>query len=200
MKIAARELNLLFLTLAVVLLALTYLALEAKFQEWAQFEEQRTDLQVRRDQAQQYLESRETVEARLQEFRQGLPLYSLEHKVEADLLPGLEKMADQHGVELTSIRAFPERGTNDLYEISIECKGECDLPALVNFLYAQQSQGVVSDVRQMGVSPSKTKGAAPGQLSGTFTIDYAYRREAGATESKPDAPAGPAPAAETAQP
>lgn len=197
MKIAARELNLLFATLAVVVLALTYVALEARFEEWAQFEEQRTDLLTRQDQAQQYLDSRGAVEARLQEFRQGLPLYSMEHKVEADLLPGLEKTAEQHGLELTSVRAFAERGTNDLYEISIECKGECDLPGLVNFLYAQQSQGVVSDVRQMGVSPSKTKGAAPGQLSGTFVIDYAYRREAGAAGSPAESPA---PAAETAQP
>ena len=35
MKIAARELNLLAVTVAVVVLALTYWALESKFQEWA---------------------------------------------------------------------------------------------------------------------------------------------------------------------
>ena len=53
MKIAAREMNLLFATLAVVLLALTYLALEPKLQEWADFGEQREDLQARRAKAQQ---------------------------------------------------------------------------------------------------------------------------------------------------
>ena len=55
MKIAAREMNLLFATLAVVLLALTYLALEPKLQEWADFGEQREDLQARRDAEHQLL-------------------------------------------------------------------------------------------------------------------------------------------------
>ena len=73
MKIAARELNLLGLTLAVVLLALTYLALEPMFQEWADFRAQREDLLARQAAAQQLLDSRDAVEAELEEFRQGLP-------------------------------------------------------------------------------------------------------------------------------
>ena len=52
MKIAARELNLLGLTLAVLLLALTYLALKSKFQEWTDFRAQREDLLARQEAAQ----------------------------------------------------------------------------------------------------------------------------------------------------
>ena len=69
----------------------------------------------------------------------------------------------------------------------------------MNFLYAQQGQGAVSDVRQLSVQPAGGKDVPAGRLKGTFSMDYAYRREAGATESKPEA-AGAAPAEETAQP
>ena len=72
MKIAARELNLLGLTLAVVVLALTYLALEPKFREWTEFRERRADLLARQELAQRRLDSRPDVEARLEEFRRGL--------------------------------------------------------------------------------------------------------------------------------
>jgi hypothetical protein len=199
MKIAARELNLLSLTVAVVLVALTYLALEPKFQEWADFRAQREDLQARQETAQLLLDSQGTVEARLAEFRQGLPVFQAGKKAESELLLGLEKMVGQQGLVLTRREADAERQAGDLYETSITCYWEGELPALVNFLYAQQSQGAVSDVRQLSVQPAGGQGAPAGHLKGTFTMDYAYRREAGATESKPE-PASPAPAAETAQP
>ena len=199
MKIAARELNLLGVTVGVILLALTYLALEPKFREWADFRAQRDDLLARRDAAQQLLDSRESVESRLEEFRQGLPVFSAGKKAEAELLQALEKMVGQHGLTLTRREADPERQAGDLFETAITCYWESDLAALVNFLFAQQSQGAVSDVRQLSVQPAGGKDVPIGRLKGTFTIDYAYRREAGATENKPE-PAAPAPAAETDQP
>lgn len=69
----------------------------------------------------------------------------------------------------------------------------------MTFLYGQQVQGAVSDVRQLSVQPDAGRGAPAGHLKGTFTIDFAYRREAGAPETKPE-PAPAAPPAETDQP
>ena len=194
MKIAARELNLLGITLAVILLGLTYLALDSKFQEWADFRTQRADLETRRDAAQQMLDSRPEVEARLAEFRQGLPVFTAGKKAEAELLLSLEKMVGQHNLTLTRRNAGAERQAGDLYETAITCDWEGGLDALVNFLYAQQAQGAVSDVRQLSVQPYGGKDVPAGHLKGNFAIDYAYRREAGATENKPEATA-PAPAA-----
>ena len=199
MKMAARELNLLSATLAILLLALTYLALEPKFQEWAEFRQQREDLRARQETAQQLLDSREAVEARLAEFRTGLPVFAVGKRAESELMPELEKMAAQHSLVLTRRNAAPEREAGDLFETSIACDWEGDLPALVNFLYAQQSQGAVSDVRQLSVQPAGGKDVPEGRLKGTFNMDYAYRREAGVTESKPEAAAEPS-AEETAQP
>ena len=198
MKIAARELNLLVLTLAVLLLALTSVALKPKFQEWADFRAQREDLLSRKDVAERLLESRDAVETRLAEFRQGLPVFAAGKKAEAELMRSLEQTVSQHGLVLTRREPSPEREAGDLYETSITCYWEGDLPALVNFLHAQQSQGAVSDLRQLSVQPVGGPGVPEGRLKGTFTIDYAYRREAGATETPP-ADAGSAPA-EPAQP
>ena len=195
MKIAAREMNLLFATLAVVLLALTYLALEPKLQEWADFGAQREDLEARRAKAQQLLDGREAVESKLAEFRQGLPVFAAGKKAEADLLLALEKMVAQQGLTLTRRNPDAERSAGDLYETSITCDWEGDLAGLVNFLHAQQSQGAVSDVRQLSVQPAGGQNVPEGRLKGSFAMDYAYRREAGATESKPEA-AGSAPAAQ----
>lgn len=200
MKIAARELNLLGLTLAVVLLALTYLALEPKFREWADFRAQREDLQARQEAAQQLLDSREAVEARLAEFRRGLPTFAAGKKAEAELLQALEKQVGQHGLTLTRREADAEREAGDLFETAITCYWEGDLGALVNFLYAQQAQGAVSDVRQLSVQPATGKDVPLDRLKGTFTIDYAYRRDAGGAEPKPEQPAPSAPAAAAEQP
>lgn len=199
MKIAARELNLLGITLAVVLLAVTYLVLEPQFQEWGEFRSQREDLQIRLDRAEQLLASQDSVESRLAEFRAGLPVFPDDKKVEAELLQALEKMVGEQGLVLTRREADPEREAGDLYETSITCHWQGDLPSLVNFLYAQQSQGAVSDVRQLSVQPAGGRGAPADRLKGTFTMDYAYRREAGAIESPPES-AGPTPAEEAAQP
>ena len=199
MKIAAREMNLLGITTAVVVLALTYLALEPKVLEWKEFRVQREDLQARRDAAEQILASRETVEGRLAEFRSGLPVYPAGKKVEAELLLNLEKMVGQEGLVLTRREADAERQAGDLYETALTCYWEGDLPALVHFLYAQQAQGAVSDVRQLSVQPAGGKDTPADRLKGSFTMDYAYRRDAGATESPPAA-AAPAPAEAPAQP
>lgn len=199
MKIAAREMNLLGLTLGVLLLALTYLGLEPKIQEWSEFRASRDELQVRRDEARQMLDSQAEVEAHLAEFRQGLQVFSAGKKAESELMLALEKMVGQQGLVLTRREADAERPAGDLYETTITCYWEGDLAALVNFLYAQQAQGAVSDVRQLSVQPAGGQGVPEGRLKGTFAMDYAYRREAGATESKPE-PAGAEPTGPAAQP
>ena len=106
MKIAAREMNLLFATLAVVLLALTYLALEPKLQEWADFGAQREDLEARRATAQQLLDNREAVESKLAEFRQGLPVFAAGKKAEK-----LSKRADKLASKAAKRRAEMEKAT-----------------------------------------------------------------------------------------
>lgn len=194
MKIAARELNLLAATVAVVALALTYLALEPTFQEWTEFTERREDLVARRDTAQQLLDSRESVESRLSEFRDTLPVFPAGKQAEAELLLTLEKSL--HGLILTRSEAEAEREAGDLFETGLTCYWEGDLPSLVNFLFAQQAQGAVSNVRQLSIQPASGRNEPPGRLRGTFTIDYAYRRQAEPAPSLPEPTTAPPPAAD----
>ena len=193
MRVAPREMNLLLMTLALVLLAGTYLWLEPHVQEWGEYREKQEALEARVASAQRLLDSRGMIEARLNEFSRGLPVFAAGKRAESELLPVLEKMAGDHALVLTRREADAEREAGELFETSITCHWEGDLTALVRFLFAQQSQGMVSDVRQLSVQPSTGRGDPPGQLRGTFTMDYAYRREAGAAAN-----ASPAAAANSA--
>lgn len=192
MKLAPSELRLLAFTLAVLLLALTYLALKPSFAEWAAFGEQRLDLEERLEKAEALLDRKPAMEARLDAFRQGLPVFSPGQNAGSDLLPALEKMAPRHGLTLTRRETpEPERQIGDLYETALACSWEGTLEALVRFLHAQQALGPVSDVRLLEIKPLRTSRNEPtDRLAGKFTIDYAYRREAPAS---PDTPDGAAP-------
>jgi len=199
MKIAAREMNLLSITIAVLLLAMTYLVLEPKFQEWGAFRSEREELQIRLEGANQMLDSQPMVESRLAEFRKGLPVFDVDNSVEPELMEALDALASQQGLILDNRKGGAEREEGDLYETSITCAWQGDLTSLVNFLYAQQSQGAVSDVRQLSVQPAGGRNMPADRLKGTFIMDYAYRRESGAIESPPE-PVSPAPVTEAAQP
>ena len=96
MKIAAREWNLLAITLGVVVCALTYLALEPYLLEWKGFRDKQEELTSRLERAENMLARRESVTARLAEVRQGLPVFPAGKKVDAELLMTLEKVAGQH--------------------------------------------------------------------------------------------------------
>lgn len=178
MKLAPRELRLASFTLALLLLALTYLALKPSFAEWSASREQRRNLQKRLLKAQALLARKPQMEARLNAFRQGLPLFTTGQNAGSDLLPALEKMAPRYGLTLTRRETpEPERPIGDLYETALTCSWEGSLESLVKFLHAQQSLGPVSDVRLLEIKPLRTPNNKPtGRLTGKFTIDYAYRR------------------------
>ncbi|MDR0994621.1 MAG: hypothetical protein LBN38_08705 [Verrucomicrobiota bacterium] len=188
MKMAAREMNLLGITLAVVWLAATYWFMEPKFAEWSDFAEQREELEERLNMANRLLDSRETVEERLAEFSEGLPVFPAGRRADSELLPALERLASQQGLVLMRRETDAEREAGDLYETTITCQWEGDLDALVKFLYAQQSQGMVSDIRQLTVQPMGGQGQ-DGRLRGTFAMDHAYRRASGGVDNQPEAAA-----------
>lgn len=187
MKMAARELNLLGITLAVAVLAGTYGMLGTQRAEWKAFAEQRTEWEDRLADATRMLDSREDVEARLAEFRAGVPIFAEGKRAESELMPELDRMAVQQGLALTRRTASDkEREAGDLYETTLTCEWEGTLDALVKFLYAQQEQGVVSDIRQLRIQPMA--GAQAGRLKGGFDMDCAYRRQNGDVSAEGTAP------------
>ena len=174
---APRERNLLFATLAVALLAGTWAFLAPQRAEWKDYRDRRDDLDERLAKAERMLGQQADVETRLAEFRKGVPVFAEGKRAEAELLPEVDRMASRHGLALVRRSASDkEREAGDLYETTLTCEWEGTLDALVHFLYDQQSQGVVSDIRQLRIQPQT--GAKLGTLKGGFEMDCAYRREA----------------------
>lgn len=178
MKMAPRERNLLFATLSVALLAGTWAFLAPQRAEWKDYQDRRDDLDDRLAKAERMLAQQPDVEARLAEFRAGVPVFAEGKRAEAELLPEVDRMASRHGLALVRRSASDkEREAGDLYETTLSCEWEGTLDALVHFLYEQQSQGVVSDIRQLRIQPQT--GAKLGTLKGGFEMDCAYRRDTG---------------------
>lgn len=177
MRMAPRERNLLFATLAVALLAGTWAFLAPQRAEWKEYQDRRDDLEDRLAKAERMLGQKDEVEARLAEFRAGVPVFAEGKRAESELLPEVDRMAGRNGLALVRRSASDkEREAGDLYETTLTCEWEGTLEALVKFLYEQQSQGVVSDIRQLRIQPQS--GAKLGTLKGGFEMDCAYRRGA----------------------
>lgn len=179
MKMPRRELSLLVVTLAVVLLAVTYMVLEPSIDEFSQYGERRAEIDKRVAIAQHLLDSRPQVEQDVQDFLDGLPSYPEGRKPDSTLMPALEALA---GGLLTRREIGDEElseTVRNLYETAITCQWEGGLDLLVKLLYDQQSQGVASDMRQLSIQTGGSSGgsaAKKGRISGRFTIHYAYRR------------------------
>jgi len=173
MKLSNREFVIGWLTFAVLLFGGTYWFGESKWAEWkaarAESERWRQRIQV----AQRMLDQREEWMARLEEIRSRLPGHPEGKDVTAELLKMLEREAQQHGLTLLRREPEDEKSLGDLYEVAINCTWEGPLDALVHFLYAIHTKGVILDVRQLTVSPIPGE---KGRLKGGFTVDFAYSR------------------------
>ena len=179
MRVSNRELILGWLTLAVVLAAGTYWFVAPKFKEWKESTAKMEDISRQIQLTHHRIAQRPTWEAKLGDLRGQLPAHDMNKEVTAELLKNLEQTAREHGLSLLRREPEAEESLGDgLYEVAIHCTWEGELSALVHFLYAIQLQGVILDIRQLTVSP--TKGAGE-QLKGSFTVDCAYtRRDTGA--------------------
>ena len=93
MKMPRRELRLLVVTVAVVLLAGTYMALEKSIAEFGEYGQKRKKIEERARIAQHLLDSRPQVEAQVEEFLEMLPSYPEGRKPDSTLMPALESLA-----------------------------------------------------------------------------------------------------------
>lgn len=181
MKMPRRELGLLVTTLAVALLAATYLMLEPSIREFGAFGKKHEALEDRAERARRLLESRPQVEADVQAFMEELPVYPEGRKPDSTLMPALEKLAGDILTRREIGAEEPSETVRNLYETAITCHWAGGLQRVVEFLYAQQSQGVASDMRQLSIQTATTTGGGASKkdrLSGRFTVHYAYRRAA----------------------
>jgi Tfp pilus assembly protein PilO len=172
-KLSNRERRLAIITLTALLFGLTFWVGQPRYEEWKRNNEE-VELLVRRQAAAQRLvEQTGELNQRLDVLREQLPQHPREADVTSQLLRNLQQFADQHGFLLLRREPEPERRIGDLYELAITCTWEGELPSLVHFLYALQTQGAIVDVRQLTITPVQ---GTPNRLRGTLIVDYAYSR------------------------
>ncbi|NCD33434.1 MAG: hypothetical protein EOL87_08475 [Spartobacteria bacterium] len=173
MKISARELILLGLTITVLLLGGTYWWGEPQVKKMQEDRQLLSMLQQTREHAQHLLSRRKSYEDKLNAFRDVLPKHAMDARVTAELLRLLEKTAREQQLVLLKREPEEEKQLGEIYETAVDCTWEGSLEAIVRFMYTMQSQGAVLDVSYITMVPT------PNQvdlLKGRFTVDFAYRR------------------------
>ena len=175
MRISTRELMLAWLTLVVVVLALSWYTGRRKWDAFQQAREQSSGLAARMEHDERLLDERAALMQRLQTLRDQLPSHPAKLDVTSELLRSLEQTANKNVLVLKTRSAGNESvSSNQLYEISIKCDWEGTLETLVPFLFDIQEQGVRYDIRELRVVPSRGEKE---RLNGNFILDCAYSRQ-----------------------
>ena len=172
MRISSREALLGVVAGGVVLLGVTALLLRPKLDEWRELREQQAELRQQIEMDKRLVAQRATWEARLAELSEMLPEFDAGKKMDVHWLSVMDGLASRNGIKLLKQQAGQEEDQGDVSELPIECREyECDLNALVHFLFDLQSQGAMLDVRQLRIKPKGEQ-----LLRGSFSLYCAYRR------------------------
>lgn len=182
MKLTAREMSLGLATLAVLVVAGTWLWAESRLENLEDSRRKRDSQRDIVERSQRLLEREDEWRSRLAAIHQRLPRYGEDERVSAALMQMMESNASESNLSL--LRATPERERKlgELYEISINYRWEGDLEALIQFLYKMQTESLNLDFRQLSISPSSDRGQGL-RLQGGFIVDIAYTR--GSSEPEP---------------
>jgi Tfp pilus assembly protein PilO len=159
-------------TLTVVLFGVTYLLGDAKLAEWKEMGKARDAVEREILRARRLIEQRPLREAQMEKGLANLESYPEGEQVAPRLLKAVRDMASVSGLQLTSITPEREKNIGQLYELTIKCAWQGELEAIVRFLYALQSKGVMYDVTSLQVQPTGKSGA----LKGSVYVNCAYLR------------------------
>jgi len=173
MKMSKREIVIGMITLAVVLFGFTYWMAGSKIAEQREMREEKVRLRRQIQLHKKILEEKENWTGRLDALQAKLPEYGRKTSVNVELPKKIKRMADQHGLDLTSTVPVGEEQVSSLYELSVRCEWQGKLEALVHFLYELHSQGIRFDVRKIDIKPIAKQ---EGMLKGSMIINCAYRR------------------------
>ncbi len=192
MKLTAREMSLGLATLAVLLVAGTWLWAESRLENLSELRRRRESQEEIVERSQRLLEREDDWRARLAAIHERLPRYGADERVSAALMQMMEGKASES--DLSLLRATPERErkVGELYEISINYRWEGDLEALIQFLYRMQTESLNLDFRQLSISPSSDRGQGL-RLQGSFIVDIAYTRGDALAEQQSDEDRQPSP-------
>lgn len=173
MRLTAREMVLGWLTLVVVLGAVSYWWGSERFEQWKKMRQQMQEAQKRIEWIERSVRQRPELEKQFAELSGQLPQYEADQDVTAEILKQLEKIARQHDFQLLRREPEKEKDLGDLFQVAVNCSWQGSLEALVHFLYDIQSSGAMLDIDQLTASPAQ---GGPGELKGTLKLVAAYTR------------------------
>jgi Tfp pilus assembly protein PilO len=176
MKLPLRDLIMLGVTGVILLFGITYMVSVPKIKTLQSLRQDQIALDQRVAMTERLVAQTGQWESRLRDQRKSLPSYPATKDVTADMLIEIENMARQNGVTLLSRDVEKEVQHGTLFELSVNCKWEGSLKAIVAFLFEIQQKGAMLDVSQLTVAPNEKR-----VLRGTFTINSSYTREPSGT-------------------
>lgn len=172
MKISARELVLVLLTLAAALFGLTMMLAKPRVLQWKTMRAEQEELRKDIAEDQRLIESRGRWEQEFESLKTFLPQYPPDKKMDVHWLSVMDRLAAQHGVQITRRQVGEEQRLGDVYELPIEVRDwEGSLDAIVHFLFDLQTQGAMLDVRHLLMKPNEKK-----ELRGRFVLSCAFTR------------------------
>ena len=177
MTISQREMMLGIATLTAVLAGITWYIVDGKMDTYKAKKTEIESLhqQIRLDQRRIKMQDEWIVE--LNELQKDLRVFDTKMKNPSpELMTTVNTIAKKHNLDILSSQPRGEKPTDDLYELSINCRWEGRLEALVGFLAEIQQQGVRYDVGTVTVAPV---GKNTNRLKGNMVIHCAYTKKPG---------------------
>lgn len=174
MTLSGRETMLMWATLAMLLIGVTWLLGGPKWKEWEELEVARQSLEEQIVLSERLIGQQASWDERLAASMGDLKVYPAGVDVTPKLLETVEQMARDTSLKLSSLSPSKEQNLGDVSEVAIKCSFEGTLDALVRFLYALKTADGLYKIRSLNMNPTG-KG---GMLKGLFTVDCAYARGA----------------------
>jgi Tfp pilus assembly protein PilO len=173
MKISPRELTMSFVTVTLVIFAISYFFLQPKIDTWKKLVEEEVNLKQSIGSYNQMIAQKDYVTARLKKVSSLLPAYAENKEMDVYWMSVMDSIASKNNLDITRRQAGKETKTGSIYELPIECRQWAgDLDSLVNFLFDLQSEGGMMDIRQLSIKPKPKS-----NLNGRFLLYCAYTRK-----------------------
>ena len=173
MRISEREIILAAITLAALLIGITFLTATPVLDDWKRIEVQIEEAQRRLQEDKSLIEQRSQWEERFVKLSKLMPEFSVEEKMDTHWLSVMDQIAAKNGVIITKRQLGERKQMGDIQELSIEVREwEGTLDALVHFLFDLQNLGAKHDIKTLYVKPLQAS-----KLRCRFTLNCAFSQK-----------------------
>jgi len=181
-KISPRERRLAAITITCLLIALLYLnVIEPVTVNWMEVRRRARDAEADLATLQQLVQNRDTIEREFKRLQGAVTSGSSEQELKITLLSEVDKLANESGLLVASVKPSLVKKQKDFYRYGIELQAHGENHKLVQFLLAMQNPDHLLHTDQLTVHAGR--GSAP--LTFTFRISKLARIT---TPAKPDSP------------